>query len=89
MGAASGGGVMSVDITTKLTPGSRAPDLRGLVDEFGASVRPLHPGTSDPELASYLIVQIPNAAAAPQVLDRLRRHTAVTAAYVKPPDAMA
>jgi hypothetical protein len=79
---------MGVEITTKLVPGSQASDLRGLVDESGTSFRPLHPGTSDPELASYFIVHVSDPAQAPRVLDRLRRHAAVAAAYVKPPDAM-
>lgn len=83
------GGDMGVEITTKLAPGSPASDLRGLLDASGASLRPLHAGTSDSELASYFLVYVPDPAEAPRVLDRLRRHAAVTAAYVKPPDAMA
>ena len=80
---------MGVEITTKLAPGSPASELRGLVTASGASLRPLHPGTSDPELATYFIVHVPDPAEAPRVLDRLRSHAAVTAAYIKPPDAMA
>ena len=80
---------MGVEITTKLAPGSPASELGKLVASSGASLRPLHPGTSDPELATYYIVHVPDPAAAPRVLDKLRGHAAVTAAYIKPPDAMA
>jgi hypothetical protein len=80
---------MGVEITTKLAPDSRASDLRELMSASGASLRPLHPGSPDPELASYYIVHVSNPAAASRVLEQLRGHAAVTAAYVKPPDAMA
>jgi hypothetical protein len=80
---------MGVEITTKLAPGSPASALRGLVSKSGASLRPLHPGSSDPELATYYIVHVPNPADASRVLEQLRGHAAVTAAYIKPPEAMA
>jgi hypothetical protein len=80
---------MGVDITTKLTPGSPASELRELVAASGASLHPLHPGTSDAELATYYIVHVPDSGEASRVLDRLRDHEAVAAAYIKPPDAMA
>jgi hypothetical protein len=80
---------MGVEITTKLAPGSPASELRELVAASGASLRPLHPGTSDPELATYFIVHVPDSGEAPRVLDRLRGHAAVSAAYIKPPESMA
>jgi hypothetical protein len=81
---------MSVQITTQIA--ARAPDakreLQDLADNFGLSFRPLHPDTDDPVLGSYFIVDVPDAAAAPRVLDRLRRSPSFSAAYVKGPDAL-
>jgi hypothetical protein len=65
-----------------------APDVEALADELGFSLRPLHPGTDDAALRSYFIVDVPDPTTAERVLARLRATPAVTAAYVKPPDAM-
>ena len=79
---------MGVEITTQLSPETALPELRALADELGLSFRPLHPGTSDPGLGSYFIIDVPDPASAQRVLERLRRSPAVRAAYIKPPDAM-
>ncbi|HEY2715004.1 MAG TPA: hypothetical protein VGI73_02160 [Solirubrobacterales bacterium] len=57
--------------------------LPGL-EQLGRSLEPMHPGESDPALASYFTVEVPDAAAADRAIAVLREHEAVEAAYVKP-----
>ncbi len=57
--------------------------LPGL-EHLGHSLEPMHPGESDPALASYFTVEVPDAAAAGRAIAALREHDAVEAAYVKP-----
>jgi hypothetical protein len=81
---------MGVEITTQVAgqvPPARR-ELEALVDDFGLSFRPLHPDTDDSQLSSYFVVDVPDPAAVPRVLERLRRSPAFSAAYIKPPDAM-
>lgn len=68
---------------------TEASELRQIADELGISLHPLHPGSDDPSLRSYFTVEVPDAAAAQRVIARLRQSPGITAAYVKPPDAMA
>ncbi|HEY0323790.1 MAG TPA: hypothetical protein VGC66_22750 [Pyrinomonadaceae bacterium] len=57
-------------------------------NELGATLKPMHPGTADPDLASYFFVEVPDAATAERVISRLSRSSAITAAYLKPPDEL-
>lgn len=73
-------------------PGSSSgevAELERIADELHVSFRPLHPGTDDPTLGSYLVVDVSDPAVVERVIARLRQNPAVKAAYVKPPDAMA
>ncbi len=81
---------MGVEITTQIADrDSRAQrELQQLADDFGLSFRRLHPDTDDLVLSSYFVVDVPDPAAVPRVLDRLRRSPAFSAAYVKGPEAM-
>jgi hypothetical protein len=81
---------MGVEITTQVAGEAAGAqrELQALAAEFGVSFHPLHPDTDDPRLSSYFIVEVPDAAQVPRVLDRLRRSPVFSAAYVKPPDAM-
>lgn len=54
---------------------------------LGVLVRPLHPGTTDPELAGWFHVVVPPEHDADAVVARLLADANVAAAYVKPPDA--
>jgi hypothetical protein len=54
------------------------------MENLGISLDPMHPGESDPALASYFTVEVPDAAAADRAIAVLRAHDAVEAAYVKP-----
>lgn len=64
----------------------RARELLRLARTLGIRFEPLHPGTADPRLASYFVVEVPDASVAATVSARLREHEAVEAAYRKPPD---
>lgn len=66
-----------------------AAELQRVADELRVSFRPLHPGTDDLTLSSYLVVDVSDPAVVERVIARLRQNPAVKAAYVKPPDAMA
>lgn len=73
-------------------PGSssgQTAELERIADELHVSFRPLHPGTDDPTLGSYLVAEVSDPAVVEHVIARLRQNPAVKAAYVKPPDAMA
>jgi hypothetical protein len=61
--------------------------LRAVLSELGLQLEPLHPGTSEPELATHFFITVPDAEAAEEVSRRLRESGAVEAAYVKPPGA--
>jgi hypothetical protein len=61
--------------------------LRAVLAELGLDVEPLHPGTTDPELATHFVITVPDEQSAAEVSRRLRETGAVEAAYVKPPDA--
>lgn len=56
-----------------------------LVQEFGASLYQLHPGSVDPALRRYFVVDMPQPARAEELAERLRGLPGVDAAYVKPP----
>jgi hypothetical protein len=63
-----------------------ARELLHLVRELSVDLVPLHPGTDDPQLATYFTVDVADAARAQEVAERLQQSDAVVAAYVKPPD---
>ncbi len=64
-----------------------ARDLMACVRSLGGWLRPVHPGTNDPELVRFFEVDIPEPAAADAALTALQGCRGVRAAYVKPPDA--
>jgi hypothetical protein len=77
-------------ITVQLVPElAKASEIARLADDLGISFRALHPGTDDPALASYFVVDVPDSGATQDIVTRLRHSPAVRAAYVKPPDAPA
>ena len=67
---------------TEASPGPEQP-LPGL-GNLGLSFEPMHPGESDPALAAYFTVEVPDADAANRALDALRGSDIVEAAYMKP-----
>jgi hypothetical protein len=64
-----------------------AAALHVLLGELGLTLEPLHPGATDPELASQFFVTVPDERTAAEVSRRLGIQGAVEAAYLKPPDA--
>lgn len=66
---------------------SATATIAALETQLGLPIRPLHPGTTDPELAVWVHVAIPSWQDAGAVVGALLADTAVAAAYVKPPDA--
>ena len=77
-----------VDATPRDTEVARLPELESAARELRVAFRALHPGTSDPTLRSYVVVDADDPASAEHIAERLRANPAITAAYVKPPDAM-
>ncbi len=65
-----------------------ADELAAVVGQLGATVEPVHPGVDDPQLATYFTVEAANMIGAEQLLDRLRSHPAILAAYIKPADEL-
>ncbi len=60
--------------------------LLRLVQQAGFALSPLHPGSFDPALQSYYIVEAPDTALNRDAIERIRACAGVEAAYVKPPD---
>jgi hypothetical protein len=80
-------------ITVHLTPAgaaavrTAAPDgqLAHILADAGTTLEPLHPGTTDPDLAGQFFADVPEALA-DNICARLLAHPAVVAAYTKPAD---
>ena len=60
----------------------------GLAKKMGVTVMPLHPGIDDPEMANQFFVEVPDWEKGQRLCNELLRIDQVTAAYVKPPDAL-
>jgi hypothetical protein len=79
----------STEIIVKLAPaavqagGAVPPNVKACAAEAGISLEPLHPSTSDSELASYFRAFVNTATVQPTV-ERLLRCEAVEGAYPKP-----
>jgi len=54
----------------------------------GLTLRPQHPGTTDPQLAAWFEATAPDPEAARRAQAWLQGHPAVVAAFIKPPDAL-
>lgn len=63
-------------------------DLLNLERTLRAPLEPLHPGATDPELQTFFTVEIADTGDATPLLDTLRRHSLVTAAYHKPAEEL-
>jgi hypothetical protein len=77
-----------VDATPRDSEVARLPELESAARELRVAFRALHPGTSDPTLRTYVVVDADDPASAEHIAERLRANPAIRAAYVKPPDAM-
>jgi uncharacterized protein with GYD domain len=56
--------------------------------ELGVELKPMNPGVTDPDMASYFFVEVPDAATAERVISRLSSCSAIEAAYLKPADEL-
>ena len=74
---------MTSELIVKLAPAVEPASIRTHANGLGVELSPLHPGTSDPELASYLVGQV-DPEGARGVAERLMRVDGVESAYVKP-----
>ena len=77
----------SHDATQALRKATASPAVEELLratQELGVAIRPMHPTTQDPELASFFRADEPDRQAAQIVINRLRGVRGVSAAYAKP-----
>jgi hypothetical protein len=65
-----------------------ARDLVSVAKEMGVELRPMHPGSTDPGMASTFAVEATDDETAKRIAARLRDLAATEAAYVKPPPGM-
>lgn len=78
-----------VDVIAKLTPEAAASGsvehrlVQSRAAGIGASLEPLHPATSDRELATYFLVRV-DPASRLSVVEQLLSLDGVEGAYVKP-----
>jgi hypothetical protein len=82
-------GADPLELIVKLTAAAAAPDttehhsLQGRLTSLGLELTPLHPLTSDPELASYTVARVDPADAA-TVIEQLSGVDGVDGVYTKP-----
>lgn len=62
-------------------------ELCGVLSELGIKLEPMHPGTSDSELATQFYTSVPDEHIAGEVARRLRESKAVEATYFKSGEA--
>ena len=84
------GEAAGIEVIVKLTPEAAAPEspeheaVRARVAELGIPLAPLHPSTSDPDLAAYAVARV-DPAAANAVVEQLLGCDGVEGAYAKAP----
>jgi len=59
-----------------------------VIETFGLTLVPMHPGTDDPNLQSFFTVEVQDQGTAQRLIDRLQQLAGIEAAYVKPPDEL-
>jgi hypothetical protein len=64
-----------------------AREIMSVAKEMGVELRALHPGSTDPGMASTFVVEASDEEAAERIAARLRDLPGTEAAYVKPPPA--
>lgn len=62
-------------------------DLIHSLNRLGIDLRPQHPGADDPDLGVWFEIDAADEVKAEQVIIRLRRFSAIEAAYIKPLDS--
>lgn len=79
---------VAADLRQQQTSTLAAQDLISTLSALGVQLEPLHPDTTDPNLATYFTVAVPDIATAERVVKRLQQSTAVDSAYLKPSDEL-
>jgi hypothetical protein len=77
--------VLQVEGRDSFSVDSHLRTVRRDFADTGARLEALYPGTSDPELRSWLLVTIPAGQQPKEFVRRLLEHPDVEAAYEKPP----
>jgi hypothetical protein len=77
---------LNSDKQQQTTP--QANEVAEAVKDLGVTLEPMHPGAESPRLSNSFAVEVPDAATAEQVINRLQNCEAVEAAYLKPPEAL-
>jgi hypothetical protein len=67
-------------------PTTGSKELLMITEELGVLLEPVHPGSDDPLLTPYFMVEVPDSTTAECVITHLRKSKAIEAAYIKPPD---
>jgi hypothetical protein len=82
-----------VEVVVRLTPGLAADaggesEVAALTDVAGTrgfELHPVHPGAAEPELARYLVAEVPDVDAGRELAEVLGSCAGVESAFVKPP----
>lgn len=69
-------------------PTEQSEALLRMAETFGLTLKPIHPGTDDPELQTYFMVDVHDPETAQELTDRLQQMPGIEAAYIKPPDEL-
>ena len=69
-------------------PTEASKRLQTIIETAGGVLKPLHPGTQDPELLGYFTVEVKTAEDAARIVEKLQNLEGVEAAYVKPLDML-
>ena len=77
----------SRDLAGPVTHAEPADHIRTLLTESNAEISPAFPGTTDPELATWFSVSVPERLSS-LLLNQLQSHEAVLAAYIKPAEGL-
>lgn len=64
-----------------------AREIMSVAKDMGVELRPMHPGSTDPRMASTFVVEASDDEAAKRIAARLRELAGTEAAYIKPPPA--
>ncbi len=75
------------DLATGHAALAQSRRLHSIVSELGLQLKPLHPGTTDPDLATRFYVNAPDQHTAEEARRRIEESGVVEGVYVKPPDA--
>ena len=67
-------------------PGKESEEPLKILKTLGLKLQPMHPGTENPDLIKYFIIEVQDMESANIVFDRLKDISGIEAVYVKPPD---